>query len=79
MKVFRYSDTRQILSKLLLLAQNEELEIRRKDGAVFSLISAKKEDKSPFDVQGIKTQATTQDILDAVRISREANCVAGGI
>jgi len=70
MKVFTYSEARQNLSKLLLLAQNEEVEIRRKDGAVFSLISKKNEDKSPFDVPGIKTQATTQDILDAVRISR---------
>ena len=70
MKVFTYSEARQNLSKLLLLAQNEEVEIRRKDGAVFSLISKKNEDKSPFDVPGIKTQATTQDILDAVKISR---------
>jgi len=69
MKVFTYSEARQNLSKLLLLAQNEEVEIRRKDGAVFSLTS-KKEEKSPFDVPGIKTQATTQDIVDAVRISR---------
>ena len=70
MKVFTYSEARQNLSKLLLLAQNEEIEIRRKDGAVFSLISKKKEDKSPFDVPGIKTQATTQDILDAISESR---------
>ncbi len=70
MKVFTYSEARQNLSKLLLLAQKEEVEIRRKDGAVFSLISKKNEDKSPFDVPGIKTQATTQDILDAVKISR---------
>ncbi len=70
MKVFTYSEARQNLSKLLLLAQNEEVEIRRKDGAVFSLISKKKESKSPFDVPGIKTQATTQDILEAVRMSR---------
>ena len=71
MKVFTYSEARQNLSNLLLLAQNEEIEIRRKDGAIFSLISKKKENKSPFDISGIKTQATTQDILDAVRISRE--------
>ena len=70
MKVYTYSEARQNLSKLLLLAQNEEVEIRRKDGAVFSLISKKKESKSPFDVPGIKTQATTQDILEAVRMSR---------
>ena len=72
MKVFTYSEARQNLSKLLLLAQNEEVEIRRKDGAVFSLISKKNEDKSPFDVPGIKTKATMQDILNAVQESRSS-------
>ena len=73
MKVFTYSEARQNLSKLLLLAQKEEIEIRRKDGAIFSLISKKKNEKSPFDISGIKTQATTQDILDAIRDSRSDN------
>ena len=71
MKVFTYSEARQNLSKLLLLAQKEEVQIRRKDGAIFSLISKKKEEKSHFDIPGIKTRATTKDILDAVRDSRE--------
>jgi hypothetical protein len=72
MKVFTYSEARQNLSKLLILAQKEEVEIRRKDGSVFSL-RCKKEDKpsSPFDVPGVSTSATTSDILDAVRESRE--------
>jgi len=70
MKVFTYSEARQNLSKILVLAQSEEIEIRRRDGAVFSLKSKKKKRKSPFDVPGIKTKATTQDILNAVRDSR---------
>ena len=70
MKVFTYSEARQNLSKLLKIAQREEVEIRRRDGAVFSLVSKKKEKKSPFDVPGIKTKASTQNILDAVRESR---------
>ena len=41
MKVFTYSEARQNLSKLLILAQKEEIEIRRRDGAVFSLRSKK--------------------------------------
>jgi hypothetical protein len=69
MKVFTYSEARQNLSKLLQLALNEEIEIRRKDGSVFSLV-AKKPITSPLDVAGIKTKATTQDILDAVKESR---------
>ncbi len=35
MKSFTYSEARQNLSKLLHLAQKEEVEIRRKDGTVF--------------------------------------------
>ncbi len=70
MKGFTYSEARQNLSKLLKIAQSEEVEIRRRDGAVFSLVSKKKETKSPFDVPGIRTKASTQDILDAVRESR---------
>ncbi len=71
MKVFTYSEARQNLSKLLLLAQKEEIEIRRKDGTVFSLKSKIAKEKSPFDVPGITTAATTADILDAVSESRQ--------
>ena len=70
MKVFTYSEARQKLSKILVLAQSEEVEIRRRDGAVFSLKSKTKSTASPFDVPGINTKATTQNILDAVRDSR---------
>ena len=70
MKVFTYSEARQNLSKLLQIAQKEEVEIRRRDGAVFSLAAKRKKTKSPFDVCGIETKATTQDILYAVKQSR---------
>lgn len=72
MKAFTYSEARQNLSELLNLAQTEEVEIRRRDGSVFSLIAKKKQALSPFDVPSIKTRATTRDIVDAVRESREA-------
>ncbi|KAF3977668.1 MAG: prevent-host-death protein [Methylococcales symbiont of Iophon sp. n. MRB-2018] len=71
MQVFTYSEARQNLSKLLVLAQTEEVEIRRKDGSIFSLISKKKLLKSPFDVSGINTKTTTQNILSAVEESRK--------
>ena len=71
MKVFTYSEARQNLSKLLKLAQSEEVEIRRKDGSVFSLKAKITRRVSPFDVAGVKTSATTQDIVDGVRASRE--------
>ena len=71
MQVFTYSEARQNLSKLLVLAQTEEVEIRRKDGSIFSLISKEKPSKSPFDVLGINTKATTLNVLNAIQESRK--------
>ena len=70
MKAFTYSEARQNLSQILTLALREDIEIRRRDGAVFSLRSKKPKSKSPFDVQGVATTATSDDILDAVQESR---------
>ena len=70
MKVFTYSEARQNLSKLLNIAEHEEVEIRRKDGTIFTLTSKNTTTKSPFDVPGIKTRATTQDVLEGIRESR---------
>jgi nitrite reductase/ring-hydroxylating ferredoxin subunit len=70
MRVFTYSEARQNLAALLALAQKEEVVIRRKDGSTFSLRAKDRHRKSPFDVPGTQTQATTTDVLDAVRESR---------
>ncbi len=48
----------------------EVVEIRRRDGSISSIVPKTKKAKSPFDVAGIKTGATTQEIIDAVRESR---------
>lgn len=71
MKVFTYSEARQNLSKLLTLAQREEVEIKRKDGSTFLLRAKRSESRSPFDVPGVSTRVTTSDIVDAVRESRQ--------
>ncbi|KOR33167.1 prevent-host-death protein [Achromatium sp. WMS3] len=76
MKVFTYSEARQNLSKILVLAQSEEIAIKRKDGAVFSLKMKEQSTSSPFDVVGIKTTATTQDILEAVKNSRAVDTIS---
>ena len=70
MKVYTYSEARQQLSKVLDIALREEVIIKRRGGEMFSLIF-KKKPKSPFDVPGIQTKATTKDILEAVIESRE--------
>ena len=69
MKVYTYSEARQKLSKVLDIARSEEVIIKRRGGETFTLVF-KKSSNSPFDVPGIKTRATTKDIINAVRESR---------
>lgn len=69
MKVFTYSQARQRLSEVLDTALREEVLIRRRGGDTFS-VTHKALSTSPFDVPGIKTEATTEDILEAIRVSR---------
>lgn len=69
MKVFTYSQARQALAAVLDMARKEEVLIARRGGDTFA-VTYKATSRSPFDVPGIKTRATTQDILDAIRESR---------
>jgi len=69
MKVFTYSQARQALAAVLDAARKEEVLITRRGGDTF-LLTCKTTAKSPFNVPGIKTRATTEDILEAVRDSR---------
>ena len=70
MKVYTYSEARQRLADVLNIARNEEVLIKRRGVETFSIIFRKTK-KSPFDIPGIKTKATTKDILAVVRESRE--------
>ncbi len=69
MKIFTYSKARQQLSAVLDTARKEEVLIKRRGGDIFSL-TYKTIPKSPFDVPGLSSNATTQDILNAVKDSR---------
>ncbi|MBN2266914.1 MAG: type II toxin-antitoxin system Phd/YefM family antitoxin [Candidatus Babeliaceae bacterium] len=70
MKVYTYSEARQRFAEVLNIAQKEEVIIKRRGGETFTIIF-KKTPKSPFDIPGIKTKATTKNILAAIRDSRE--------
>nr|VFJ97200.1 MAG: Antitoxin Phd_YefM, type II toxin-antitoxin system [Candidatus Kentron sp. LFY]VFK01446.1 MAG: Antitoxin Phd_YefM, type II toxin-antitoxin system [Candidatus Kentron sp. LFY]VFK13472.1 MAG: Antitoxin Phd_YefM, type II toxin-antitoxin system [Candidatus Kentron sp. LFY] len=69
MKMYTYSQARQHLSEVLNTAEYEEVIIRRRNGSAFS-VAPKSMKPSPFDVPGIKTKATTEEILDAISESR---------
>jgi len=69
MNVYTYSEARQNLSDVLNCAKNEPVLIRRRSGDTFRIIP-QEEKVSPFNVSGVKTKASTADILDSIRESR---------
>lgn len=75
MKVYNYSEARQNFSTVLNTALKEDVIISRKDGSKFKLISIsdnKKNAKSPLEsVKGVKSNVTINDIVSAIRESRE--------
>ncbi len=72
MKIYKYSEARQNFLAVLNMSLKEEVIITRKDGTRFKIIPIKdKKKKSPFDVEGIDTDITTQEIVDIIRDGRE--------
>ncbi len=72
MRVFNYSEARQNFASLLNMALKEDVIITKKDGSRFKIIPiSNTKVKSPFDVQGIKSNIKTDEILDFMRESRE--------
>ena len=54
------------------MALKEDVIITKKDGSRFKIIPiSNTKVKSPFDVQGIKSNIKTDEILDFMRESRE--------
>ena len=71
MTVFSYSQARQNFASVLDIARQEgSVQIRRKGGQLFSITPVTKIKRSPFDIKGVKTRATTADILEAIKESR---------
>lgn len=71
MRLYTYSVARQQLSKVLEAADKEgKVLIRRRDGSLFSL-KPEKALLSPFDVAGISTDVSTEEIVSTLRAERE--------
>ncbi|MGH7563400.1 MAG: type II toxin-antitoxin system Phd/YefM family antitoxin [Gemmatimonadota bacterium] len=71
MKVYTYSEARQQLARLLDEARKGgEIRIKRRDGSEFAIRPVRSEG-SPLDVPGADTSVTREDILAAIRESRE--------
>ena len=71
MKVYSYSQARQKLAEVLNRSQSEPVVIRRRGGKAFR-VSPQQLQGSPLDVRGVRTGATTSDIVRTIRESRRA-------
>ena len=58
------------------MARSEKGIIKRRRGEIFKVVFKKPRPSSPFDIPGIKTNATTKDIIDAIQESRSRNARA---
>ena len=71
MKIYTYSQARQKLADILEESKTEEVIIRRRKGDMFSIIPQSQGRRSPFDVPGLRKGITREEILEAIRESRD--------
>ena len=72
MKSCTYSEARGIFATVLEETERDgAVEIRRRDGAVFRILPAKKSKSSPLDVKGVKLGISTTELVAVVREGRE--------
>ncbi len=71
MKIYTYSQARQKLADILEESKKEEVVIKRRKGDMFSIVPKIPRGRSPFDVPGLQTNITREEILEAICESRE--------
>ena len=73
MKSYTYSEARGNFATVLEEAERDgAVEIRRRDGAVFRILPARRSSKaSPLDVKGVKLGMSTAEMVTMVREGRE--------
>jgi hypothetical protein len=69
MKIYTYAQACQKLTEVLDRSKYEPVLIRRRGGEAFR-VTPQDPAGSPFEVAGVRTRATTADILRAVRQGR---------
>jgi hypothetical protein len=67
MKTYNYQEVQQDYSLILKTALKEDVFIRRKN----RVSTNKQKNKSPFEVAGINTNITKQEIIDFVNETRK--------
>ena len=71
MKVYTYTEAQQKLADLLDQAGEEgEVVVRRRDGREY-VVRPRRSEASPLDVEPVKADLSREEIVQAVRESRE--------
>jgi antitoxin Phd len=72
MKVYTYSEAREKLAAVLEESKTEEVIIKRRKGDSYAIVPRlQHRRRSPFDVRGLDTGISKDEIQDAIRESRE--------
>ena len=72
MKIYTYSQAREKLADILEESKTEEVVIRRRKGDMYAITPKSPHPRrSPFDVPGLRKRISRQEILEAIRESRE--------
>ena len=71
MRVYNYSEARQDLSAVLNTALIQDVIVRKQNGQRFKIIPMKENvNRSPFDVSGINTNISTEELVEILQQSR---------
>jgi hypothetical protein len=72
MKIYTYSQAREKLADIVEESKTEEVVIRRRKGDMYVITpKSVRPRRSPFDVPGLRKGISRQEILKAIRESRE--------
>jgi hypothetical protein len=72
MKIYTYSEARDKLATILEESKTEEVVIRRRRGDTYAIVPRPtSRRRSPFDVPSLDKGLSRQEILEAIRESRE--------
>ncbi len=72
MKVYTYSQAREKLATILEESKTEEVVIKRRKGDSYAIVPRpRRHRRSPFDVAGLNKGLSKDEIVDAIRDSRE--------
>jgi len=71
-KVYTYSEAREKLASILEESKTEEVVIRRRKGDMYAIVpQSPRPRRSPFDVAGLNKRISKNEIIEAIRESRE--------